>query len=80
VLTGCGASEVPPELEDTLDRARWQQRAAVGLYVVAGATAITGVALLYFNRPGARATGADTISVSGTIGPGSGLFTASVRF
>jgi hypothetical protein len=80
VVTGCRAGEVPPALEDTLDRARFQERAALTLYAVAGAAVATGAVLLYLNRPRARTGEVSTMSVSGSIGPDSGLVTATFGF
>jgi hypothetical protein len=49
--TGCMDSDISPKLGSQLDRARQEQRVAVGGYIVGGALVVTGAVLVYMNRP-----------------------------
>ena len=48
---GCKDSEIRPSLTAELNRARLEQRIAVGGYIVGGSALAAGVLLLYLNRP-----------------------------
>jgi hypothetical protein len=49
--TGCNEEQIGAELNDQLDRARLQQRLAIGAYAAGGAILATGAVLIYMNRP-----------------------------
>lgn len=49
--TGRQINDTEPQLGARLDRARLEQRIAIGGYVIGGAVLAAGVALVYLNRP-----------------------------
>lgn len=48
---GCGSDDIPAPMSQQLSRAEWQQRIAVTSYVAGGTTILTGLILVYMNRP-----------------------------
>lgn len=48
---GCPEDSIPDELDSQLTRARWQQRIAVTSYVVGGAALVSGMVMVFLNRP-----------------------------
>jgi tetratricopeptide (TPR) repeat protein len=55
---GCDASQIPSDLSAQLDRARLEQRIAIGGYLAGGVLIGTGAVLLYMNRPRLQEPGA----------------------
>jgi hypothetical protein len=69
VTRGCKADQVTPDLKQTLDRARLQQRVAVSAYMTGGAILGTGLVLVYLNRAQVRETPDTALSLHPLLSP-----------
>lgn len=77
----CPHEALPPEVREIRTRAQWQNRAAIGLFALGGATLTTAAALLWTNRPRTeRRDYADRGSVTPWVGVGAGGVTGTLRF
>jgi hypothetical protein len=78
--TGCAKDDLPPSMGERLDRARLQQKLAIGGYAVGGAILATGAVLLYMNRPRTieEAPNTSQISIAPDVSPSSLGFVLSV--
>lgn len=80
---GCQPDEISDDLDGTLSRAEWQQRIAIGSYVIGGAALATGLIMTYLNQPQVERRFIEDepmARIAPVLGPGIAGVSAGIRF
>lgn len=77
---GCAPGQLPSTVLAASDRGRAENGAAVGMFAVGGAIAVSGAVLLILNQPRLEAVRPHGLTVAPTVGARGAGLTASLRF